>query len=167
MDRNSIIKRIHVLKRDLDLDEDTYGDVLGAISDGRTSCVQLDEEELNLVRIALERQLAGRQSGTSTTRKNAKQQDRIAKLGFLLQWSWRDIAGFCEKQTGKRSTRSCNASQLTKVINGMVQVINDKLAAGTLTLPHSDLQKFLDLTQSHRKSVRANGNSPQQMAQPS
>jgi phage gp16-like protein len=150
--RNALIQRIHVLKRDLHLDDEIYRDILGAISEGRTSCKQLDEDELNLVKIALERMQAGRQSGTSTTKTNVQQHKKISKLGFILQWNWKRIAEFCEQQTGKRSTQKCSAAELTKVVNGMIGVIDDRLAKGSLVLPHDDLALYLKYTQQHRQS---------------
>jgi len=150
--RNSLIQRIHVLKRDLGLSDDTYRTILESIS-GKTSCKDIDLEYLNLVKQALEGQL--QKLGSSTRTKNAKEHRKIAKLGFLLGWSWFDIAHFVQRETqGRRiSTRSCTGEELSKVINGMVALINDGIATGKITLEHKDLQDFLRYTQSHKQEV--------------
>jgi hypothetical protein len=147
--RNSLIQRIHVLKRDLLLDDDTYRSILQSIC-GKDSCADIDDEYLNLIKQQLEGMLARMRAGRSIVFKNAKEHAKIAKLGYLLGWSWFDIAHFVKKETqGRRiSTRSCDASELQKVINGMIALINDRLAAGKLTLAHRDLEDFLKNTQS-------------------
>jgi hypothetical protein len=152
--RTALIQRIHVLKHELSLDDETYKEILGAIADGRTSCTQLGDEELNLVKIAMERMMNGRDGSKSVSRKNPKQHNRIAKLGYILNWDWRDIARFCKKQTGKSSTQKCSAADLTKVINGMVAIIDDRLAKGSLVLPHDDLALYLKYTQQHRTATQ-------------
>ena len=53
MKRNDLIKRIHVLKHDLSLDEDTYRTILLSIS-GKESCASIDDEYLNLIKQQLE-----------------------------------------------------------------------------------------------------------------
>lgn len=148
MSRNSLIQRIHVLKRDLSLDEETYRVILRSIS-GRDSCAVIDDEYLNLIKQQLEGMLNRMRAGSSLVLKNANEHRKIAKLGYLLGWSWHDIAGFCFKEVGRRSTHNCNAAELGKIINGMIALINDGLTRGTLKLAHPDLKDFLKYTQSH------------------
>jgi phage gp16-like protein len=153
MTRSTLIKRIHVLKRDLNLDDDTYRSILASIADGKTSCKDIDLEYLNLVYIALER-LAQKMVQSRITR-NDRLQKKIAKLGYLLGWNWQAIANFIKRETGGRhiSTRSCNALELTKVINGMVSIIDDRLSTGELKLSEKDIKDFLKNTQTHKEAV--------------
>ncbi|MGD0591065.1 MAG: phage protein GemA/Gp16 family protein [Bacteroidota bacterium] len=144
--RNFLIQRIHVLKRDLSLDDETYRTILRSIS-GKESCADIDDEYLNLIKQQLESVQQRRQLGSSLKLKNENEHRKIAKLGFLLGWSWHDIAGFCFKQTGKRSTHTCDNLGLRKIISGMTNIINDKLADGSLKLAHKDLEIFLRHTQ--------------------
>jgi len=147
--RNSLIKRIHVLKRELSLDDDTYRTILRTVS-GEESCADIDDEYLNLVKQTLE----GHQQKTQQTRiaKNEHLQKKISKLGFILNWNWTRIADFCKQQTGKRSTQSCNPSELTKIVNGMIAIINDKISKQEIVLPHAEMQEFLKYTQ--RPSIK-------------
>jgi len=153
MIRSALIKRIHVLKRVLNLDDETYRSILSSISNGKTSCKEIDLEYLNLVYIALER-LAQKMIQSRVTR-NDRLQKKIAKLGYLLGWNWQAIANFIKRETlGKHiSTRSCSTLELTKVINGMLSIINDRLASGELKLSEKDLKDFLKYTQTHKEAV--------------
>ncbi len=137
----------------LGLDEETYREIvrnIDAKSGGHIS--RCDDEMANLVLLTL-RHAADARRGVSHTPKiqNEHQQRKIAKLGFLLGWSWHDIARFCFKQTGNRSTKQCNPKDLSKCVNGMVNIINGKLADGSLTLGHADLAAFLKYTQQHNE----------------
>ena len=149
MTRNITIGRIHQLKTQLCLDEETYRTILASCSNGKTSCRDIDDEYLNLIKQALENLLAKQQHGAPGQNKNAREQAKIAKLGFMLGWSWHDIAGFVKRETEGRkvSTRSCDKVELGKIINGMVALINDGLTTGKITLGHKDLQDFLKYTQ--------------------
>ena len=148
MGRNDLIKRIHCLKRDLMLDDDSYREILQSIA-GKDSCAQIDDEYLNLIKQQMEAMLQRMRLGSSLTLKNQNEHRKIAKLGYLLNWNWHDIAGFCFKETGKKSTQQCDSSELSKIINGLVALIQDGLAKGTVKLAHPDLQAFLKYTQSH------------------
>ncbi|WP_050414489.1 phage protein GemA/Gp16 family protein [Vibrio mimicus] len=48
MNRNALIKLIHIGKRELGLDEETYRAMLGGITN-KTSCAQLSDRELEMV----------------------------------------------------------------------------------------------------------------------
>jgi len=157
MNRNVLIGRIHQLKKQLLLDEETYRTVLMSIS-GKNSCKGIDLEYLNIIKQSLEGLLQRQRLGSSLKLTNAAEHRKIAKLGYLLGWSWPDIAGFCFKEVKKKSTQSCTAAELGKIINGMVNIINDKIADGSLTLPHSDLVSFLKYTQSHNRNITQSPN---------
>lgn len=138
MIRAELIKKIHVQKRDLALGDDNYRLILESIS-GKRSCRDMDDEHLNLVSLALSKMAAvrGRASGAS---KNPKQQAFIARLMDYLRWDWAATAHFCERVTGKKSTRACTASELSKIILGMIRIIDSDIEKGKLMLNHS--QRF-------------------------
>jgi phage gp16-like protein len=150
--RNLLIQRIHVLKRDLSLDDETYRVILRSIC-GKDSCANIDDEYLNLIKQQMENMLDRMRSGSNLKLKNAQEHKKIAKLGYLLGWNWNDIAGFCFKETKKKSTQSCTAAELGKIINGMIALINDGLAKGTLKFAHPDLQAFLKYSQSPSRTI--------------
>jgi hypothetical protein len=149
MIRNELIRRIHVLKRDLGLDDDTYRLVLHNIS-GETSCTKLQVEELNLVSVALTKMKDNRGT-TGPTRKNPDQHKMISKLGYILGWSWKDIAGYVQRIAGKNSTRACNAGELSKVIRGMIGTIDARLESGEITMNHTEKFEYLQHTKHHRE----------------
>lgn len=153
MTRSTLIKRIHVLKRDLCLDDETYRSILSSIANGKTSCKDIDLEYLNLIYQALER--LSQKTNQSRITRNDRLQKKIAKLGLLLNWSWQDIANFIKRETGGKhiSTRSCNAAELAKIINGLVSIINDRLSTGNLKLSEKDLKDFLKYTQTHKEAA--------------
>lgn len=151
MTRNATIGRIHQLKALTGVAEEDYRTILASCSNGKTSCRDMDDEYLNLVKQTFERLYAKQQHGLPGGNKLSREESKIAKLGILLGWSWHDIANFVKRQTEGRkiSTKSCTPAELTKVINGMVELINDGLTKGTLQLAHPDLEKFLKYTQQH------------------
>ena len=140
MTRAELIKTIHVQKRDLSLDEDNYRLILESIS-GKRSCANMDDEHLNLVSLALSKMLDNR--GTSPgTRKNPNQQGFIARLMDYLHWDWSNTASFCLKLTGKKSTRACSAGELSKIIRGMIAIIDQDIERGKLSLSHTQRFEF-------------------------
>ena len=153
MNRNTLIGRIHQLKKSLLLDDETYRTILASCANGETSCREIDDEYLNLIKQQMENMLGRMRAGSSLKLTNAAEHRKIAKLGYLLDWNWQDIAGFCFKEVKKKSTQSCTAAELGKVINGMVSIINSKLADGSLILPHADLQAFLKYSQSPSRKI--------------
>ena len=110
----------------------------------------IDEaKSANLVLIAL------RRLAEKTPQKNVKQQKFIARLMDHLNWNWNQTAAFCKKQTGKNSTRDCTALELTKVINGMVAIIDGNIAAGTLQLSPAQLSEYQRYTKKNRQTKSA------------
>lgn len=138
MTRAELIKKIHVQKRDLSLDDDNYRLILESLS-GRRSCADMDDEHLNLVSLALSKMLDNR--GTRPgLRKNPNQQAFIARLMDYLHWNWSNTATFCERLTGKKSTKACSAAELSKIIRGMIAIIDQDIEKGKLGLSHT--QRF-------------------------
>jgi phage gp16-like protein len=145
--RAGLLKRIHVLKRELSFDDETYRTVLQSIT-GKRSCSDIDDEYLDLVCKSLEGQL--KKTVQTRVRQNVQLERKIAKLGYILRWNWHDIAGFCLKETGKRTTRSCNTFELNKVVNGMIAVIDSRMESGVIAMPPSQLSDYLRHTHNRR-----------------
>lgn len=149
MTRNDLIKRIHVLKRELSLDDDTYRMVLSNIT-GKLSCKDIMSiEELNLVCVSLSKMKDNRGS-RQPVKRNPDQHRFIARLMDHLKWSWPETAMFCEKVTGKRSTTSCSAAELSKVIRGMIATIDHHIKSGKITMTTEQLAEYRSHTQRHR-----------------
>jgi hypothetical protein len=132
----------------LGLDEDTYRIIVENLT-GKRHITQCDDEEANLVYLALKKMRDNQ--GTYRRRKTNPDQHRmIAKLGYILKWTWEDIAHFCLREVKKNSTRSCNASELSKVIRGMIGVIDYKLQHKLLEMNHTERFNYLQFTKHHR-----------------
>jgi len=146
--RADLIKYIHVLKRDLGLDEDTYRSVLYNVAGG-TSCSHLDEENLNLVYLAFKK-MRDNQEVNSPAQKNPDQHRMIARLGYILKWDWNDIAHFCQREVKKQSTKTCNPAELSKVIRGMIGVIDYRVKCGVLMMNHTECFDYERHVKRHR-----------------
>jgi len=146
IDRKRLNRRIGYLRNAvLKLDEETYRTIVSSIDEKSGGYLRnCDDEHANLILLTLQRLTA--QSNNDRRSGSQDAQRKIAKLGYLLGWSWRDIARFCEKETGKSSTRSCSSKELTKVINGMIAVIDYQLEKGILRLSPETLKQYYRYT---------------------
>lgn len=149
MDRKELNRKIGALAfGKLHLAEDDYRTIVASIdpkSGGHvTSC---DDEHANLVLIAL-RRIAEK---NPPQQKNVKQHNFIARLMDHLKWNWKNTADFCRHQTGKNSTRACTAFELTKIINGMISIIDHDIAVGKLQLSPQQLKDYQRHTKRHRR----------------
>lgn len=144
-DRKRLNQRIGALAFGrLKLDKETYRSIVAAIdekSDGHlTRC---DDENANLVLLALERMLSGgAMPATSVTLKNQRQQKFIARLMDYLGWTWKDTARFCLHQTGKSTTRACDAKDLSKIVIGMIRIIDERIERGQIMLTPEQLAEY-------------------------
>ncbi len=132
----------------LKLDEETYRTLVASIdpkSEGHVT--RCDDEHANLVLLTL-RQIA---SNNPVGQKNARQHKFIARLMDHLKWNWTDTAKFCHRQTGKKTTRACNAFELTKIVNGMIALIDRDIASGKLQLSPEQLSAYERHTKRHRR----------------
>jgi phage gp16-like protein len=142
------------LKRDLALDDEIYHVILDSVA-GKTSCKDIGDEDLKLAMLALERMVAGGKDGTSVTKKNVRQHRFIARLMDYLGWTWKQTARFCHHQTGKRSTRSCDAGELSKIIIGMIRIIDEDVEKGRLKLTETQMADYQRYTKLHRQGSPA------------
>ena len=133
----------------LRLDEETYRNIVETIS-GKRHITDCDDEEANLVLLALKRMKDNTGAGPRIV-TNGRQQKFIARLMDYLQWDWSATAAFCEKLTGKKSTKACNAAELSKIIRGMIAVIDHDIEKGKIFLTHTDYFNYLHYTTLHRE----------------
>lgn len=149
MNRNDLIKKIHVLKRDLGMVDDDYRLVLYNISE-KTSCRDIALEELNLIAISLSK-IKDNTGLTSKVVTNGPQHRQIARLMGILGWAWKDTAKFCLRVTGKNSTRACSTTELSYVIRGLIGVIDSKLKRGEIKMSDTELLNYREHTNNHRQ----------------
>ncbi len=153
-ERRKLNQRAVAMAKRLGLDEDMYRQMILNIeprSGGHiTRC---DDEQANLVVLALQRALDRHRTGTTTRRAvpNERQHRQIARLMDFLGWHWGNTARFVRQQTGKRSTFQCTPHELSIVIRGMVAIIDGDLKLGKLKLSDKNLQDYLEHTRKFRK----------------
>jgi phage gp16-like protein len=155
MTRNDLIKKIHVIKRDLGMIDEDYRMVLYNIS-GKTSCADIGIEELNLIAIALGKMMDNTGTG-SPIKKNPDQHRFIARLMDILGWDWSRTAEYCQQITGKRTTKACTPVELSKIIRGMIATIDHHLEHGKIEMSHTEKFNYLQ----HTKHVRQSHVPPQ------
>jgi hypothetical protein len=132
----------------LGLTEDEYRTIVAAVdprSDGHiTHC---GDEEANLVLLQLRRMLdvSGRRGSRARS-----QEKMIARLMEYLRWNWQDTAHFCYKITKHRTTRLCNAAELSKVIRGLVAIIDHDLELGKITMTEVERVEYERHVKHHR-----------------
>lgn len=148
MDRKELNRKIGALAHGrLKLEGEMYRTIVASIdpkSEGHVT--RCDDEHANLVLIAL-RRIAEK---NPPEQKNVKQHKFIARLMDHLNWKWKNTADFCKHQTGKNSTRACNALELSKIINGMIAIIDQDIASGKLQLSPKQLEDYQRHTKRHR-----------------
>lgn len=130
----------------LGIDEDLYRQIVSSVdpkSGGHiTRC---GDEEANLVYMHL------RKMKTNVIKSAPNSQNKlIARLMDILGWRWSDTAGFCHRITGHRTTKLCNAAELSKVIRGMIGVIDYDLEKGKIQMTHTEKFEYERHTKSHR-----------------
>lgn len=154
MDRKELNRKIGALAYGrLKLDEETYRTIVVSIdptSEGHVT--RCDDEHANLVLIAL-RRLAEK---NPPQQKNVKQHKFIARLMDYLKWNWKNTADFCKRQTGKTTTRACSALELTKIVNGMIALIDRDLFTTKLLLSPEQLKEYYRHTKRHRRADSSN-----------
>jgi len=149
MNRRALNHNIRALAQGrLALDEETYRTVVHSVT-GKLHITDCDDEEANLVHLAFKKMLDN-QGAAGQIRKNPQQHRFIARLMDYLRWDWQDTARFCERVTGKRSTKACNAAELSKVIRGMIAIIDQDIEAGKIQLTHTERFNYEHYVKHHR-----------------
>lgn len=137
----------------LSLDEETYRSVVESIT-GKRHVTELGDEEANLVYLALQKMLDN-QGARGEVRRNPQQQKFIARLMQYLHWNWEDAAHFAEKIVHKKSTKACNAAELSKIIRGMIAIIDSDIEKGKIVLNHTERFEYERHVNRHRTSKTA------------
>jgi hypothetical protein len=152
MDRKQLNHRIRKLAHGvLGLDVETYRTIVSSIAENSEGhLTRCTDDEAYLVLLALDRMVAGGKDATSVIVKNPRQQKFIARLMDYLGWAWKDTARFCFHQTGKASTRQCSAGELSKVIIGMIRIIDDRIEKKLILLTPAELSDYQRYTKLHR-----------------
>lgn len=92
MSRISLIKIIHVARRKLGLDDETYRTMIGSIVPGKSSCRDMNIQELEKVLKALEGKGFSRTPARSDKRRTSRPSDISAKIRVI--WRFMHIDGF-------------------------------------------------------------------------
>lgn len=142
----------------LGLDEDTYRAIVESV-DPRSGghITRCDDEHAGLVLLQLRQMVERHRFGDQ--KKNDREQRKIARLMQYLSWTWKTTAEFCERQTGKRSTRLCDAKELSKIINGMVAIIEEDIRSGRLQLTPAERAEFAKHTHSRFDDLQGGSNA--------
>jgi hypothetical protein len=151
MTRSELNKQIGVLVHaKLKLDEDVYRQIVYSIDNNSGGFVRnCNDDYANLVLIHLQR-LADRKFSTREVNKQNDQEKFIARLMDYLKWNWKDTAHFMMKIVKKTHTSKCNAAELSKVIRGMVAIIDKDIEAGKIILHGETRIKYYRYTKNHR-----------------
>ncbi len=154
MTRTEINKEIGFLAHGkLKLHKEDYRTIVHSIAPESGGFVRniKDDETANLVLLHL-RNLADKKNNPSSKeqKRNDAQERFIARLMDHLNWKWSNTASFIKKITGKTHTSKCNSSELSKVIRGMIDIIDQDIATGKIVMSDAELKEYKYKTHFHR-----------------
>jgi hypothetical protein len=151
MTRAETNKRIgYLVHAKLRLAEEDYRQIVYNIDQKSGGFVRnCDDESANLVLLSLER-LVEKKSSVREQKKNDQQHRFIARLMDYLHWHWSDTASFLAKITGKHHTSQCTSGELSKVIRGMISIIDKDIDAGKIIFTPEKLKEYRYKTHFHR-----------------
>jgi phage gp16-like protein len=117
--RNRLIKLIHVARRELGMDEDTYRMMMAGIPElgGKTSCSELNINGLNRVLDELKKKgfkVRGARSRVSTGRRALASKIRAQLLAAGKPEAYAD--GMAKKMFGVDRWEWCDTDQLHKIV---------------------------------------------------
>ena len=120
--RQKMISKIHIAKKQLDLDDDVYRDLL-AQATGKRSCKDMTDNELAAVLNLLQQKGFGADGGAKGYQRTplhfAEQGAMMRKIGALLAQigkSWAYAHGIARKMFGVETVQRCDAEQMRKVL---------------------------------------------------
>ena len=130
---NKLIKVIHVRKRHLGLDDNSYIDLIGSAVKGKTSCKNMTVAELKAVLLAMRQKgFVSTTPASSGSKKNdfskcdSPQAKKIrhlwlclANTGQLRDKSEKALLSYVKRLTGVGRMEWCNAMQLSSVIESL------------------------------------------------
>jgi len=158
MTRTELNKKVGVLvhvKLKGVLSEDDYRTIVHSIDNKSGGFLRnCDDEHANLVLLHLQ-QLVDRKHSVKEVIKQSDQEKFIARLMEYLNWRWTDTSSFIRRVTGKHHTSKCDTAELSKVIRGMIAIIDKDIAAGKITLSGEIKTKYYRYTKSYRTPANA------------
>lgn len=84
-----------------------------------------------------------------------RQHSMIPHLMEHLKWDWKATADFCRRITGKGNTRGCSVAELSKVIRGMIAIVDKDLEAGKIVMTHTEKFNYDRFTKNYRNREAA------------
>jgi phage gp16-like protein len=125
-DRTALIAKIHIAKKELALDDDTYRSILKRVT-GKESSAKLRYSQL--VDVLEEFKNLGfkgkkfKEADDPQARKIYALWTKLFKLGAIADKSRRGLGSFCERMTGVSTPEWLDVEQATKVIESLKQWI--------------------------------------------
>lgn len=120
--RQKMLSKIHIGKKQLGLDDDVYRDVL-AQATGKRSCKDMDDGELAAVLNLLQQKGFGADVDAKAYQRTplhfAEHGAMMRKMGALLTQtgkSWAYAHGIARKMFGVETVQRCNGEQMRKVL---------------------------------------------------
>ena len=120
--RQKMLSKIHIGKKQLGLDDDVYRDVL-AQATGKRSCKDMDDGELAAVLNLLQQKGFGVDVDAKAYQRTplhfAEHGAMMRKIGALLTQtgkSWAYAHGIARKMFGVETVQRCDAEQMRKVL---------------------------------------------------
>ena len=120
--RQKMISKIHIAKKQLDLDDDVYRDLL-AQATGKRSCKDMMDNELAAVLNLLQQNGFGADAGAKGYQRTplhfAEHGAMMRKIGALLTQmgkSWAYAHGIARKMFNVDTVQRCDAEQMRKVL---------------------------------------------------
>lgn len=154
MTRAEINKEIGYLAHGkLRMAEDDYRTLVYSIDKSSGGFVRniKDDETANLVLVALRNMVDKKINPTEKQQaRNDAQVKFIARLMDFLKWEWRSTSLFILRIVGKSHTSKCTAAELSKVIRGMIAIIDSNIESGKLVLSPAKLKEYRFKTHFHR-----------------
>jgi hypothetical protein len=152
MTRPELNKKIGVLVHaKLKLNEDVYRQIVYNIDQNSAGFVRnCDDEHANLVLLHLQ-QLIDKKQSHKEIKKQSDQERFIARLMDHLNWRWSNTSQFMMKIVKKSHTSKCSASELSKVIRGMIAIIDKDIESGKIVMSQSELSQYRYKTHFHRR----------------
>lgn len=127
-ERARLIRVIHVGKRELGMDEDTYRDFLKNLT-GKRSCSALSEDQLRIVRDAMKKKGFHVKPKSKGKRAGNAKQPRINKItalwcaladaGVVENKSWEAMEAWCKTKTEGRPLAWAEPQELNKCIEAL------------------------------------------------
>jgi len=120
-DRSKDLAKIHLYKKQLDMDDDTYRDMLERLT-GKRSAGELHKMERKqvIIYLAKQKRVALYPGRPHNTDSNA-QLRKIEALLAEAKYPWRYAVTIATQQCGKSKLEFCTSDELSAVINALIK----------------------------------------------